>query len=52
MALLAGIEEVRNLAARQVKVLFTQELSATPGLVVPELPDGACILDSGRCGGT
>jgi len=47
LALLAGIGEVRNLAARQVKVLFTQELSATPGLVLPELPDGACILDSG-----
>ena len=44
---LAGIEETRNLAARQVRILFSDDLSSIPGLVLPELPRGSDILDSG-----
>ena len=47
LVLLAGIDETRGLAARQVRIVFAEDLSSIDGLVIPELPNGSDILDSG-----
>lgn len=47
LVLLAGIDETRGLAARQVRIVFAEDLSSIPALVIPQLPNGSDILDSG-----
>ncbi len=47
LVLLAGIEETRNLAARQVRILFAEELTSISEIPTPVLPPGTDILDSG-----
>jgi ABC-2 type transport system ATP-binding protein len=47
LVLLSGIEELRKLAARPVRVLFAEDVPLVPGLLLSSLPAGSEVVETG-----
>jgi beta-exotoxin I transport system ATP-binding protein len=47
LVLLSGIEELRKLAARPVRVLFAEDVPLAPGLLLSSLPAGSEVVETG-----